>query len=93
MTTLNNTVTRIGLGLAAGLTAVVVAAPPAGAQPSCVAQSTQAEHQLYGTSWGPEVIAFLASHPGVLQEFGFSNFGELAKYATSQGPAACPADL
>ena len=86
-------VTKIGLCLAAGLTALVVAAPPAAAQPSCVAQSTQAEHELYGTSWGREVIAFLASHPEVLQEFGFSNFGELAKYAASQDRADCPADL
>jgi len=90
---MKNTVTRIGLGLAAGLTVLVVAAPPATAQPSCVAQSTQVEHKLYGTSWGRELIAFLASHPEVLQEFGFSNFGELARYATSQDPFDCPADL
>jgi hypothetical protein len=90
---MKNTFTRIGLGIAAGLTALVVAAPPVAAQPSCVAQSIQAEHELYGSSWGRQLIAFLASHPEVLQEFGFSNFGELAKYATSQDPAACPVDL
>lgn len=90
---MNKLVTRIGLGLAAGLTALVVAAPLASAQPSCVAQSVRAEHEVYGTAWGRELIAFLASHPEVLQEFGFSNFGELAKYAASQDPTACPADL
>ncbi len=90
---MNRKVTRIGVGLAAVLTALVVAAPPAAAQPSCVAQSTLAEHELYGTSWGSELIAFLASHPEVLHEFGFNNLGELVTYAATQDPADCPADL
>jgi hypothetical protein len=81
------------ISVAAVLTPLVVAAPPAAATPSCVAQSTQAEHELYGTSWGHEQIAFLASHPEVLREFGFRNLGQLAKYAASQDPNACPADL
>ena len=76
--------------VAAGALAV---AAPAHAAPSCVAQSVQSEHELYGTAWGHDVIAFLASHPEVLQEFGFRSFGELARFATSQDPEACPPDL
>lgn len=90
---MKNTVRRAAVALAAVTTTFVVTAPPAAATPSCVAQSVQAEHELYGTSWGPEVIAFLASHPEVLQEFGFRNLGDLSRYAAAQDPDACPADL
>lgn len=82
-----------GLVVAAVAAGALAVAPPAYAAPSCVAQSVQAEHELYGTAWGHDLIAFLASHPEVLQEFGFRSFGELARYATSQDPGACPADL
>jgi len=90
---MNTTLKRAAISVAAVLTPLVVAAPPASAAPNCIAQSVEAEHELYGTAWGQDVIAFLASHPEVLQEFGFLNFGELAKYAASQDPNACPADL
>jgi len=90
---MKNTANRAALSLAAALTGLVVAASPADATPSCVAQSVEAEHELYGTSWGPDVIAFLASHPEVLQEFGFRHFGDLARFAAAQDPANCPADL
>ena len=32
------------------------------------------------------MVPFLASHPEVLQEFGFRSFGELAPFAASQDP-------
>ncbi len=70
-----------------------MAGPPASATPSCVAQSVEAEHQLYGTAWGSELIAFLAAHPEVLQEFGFRHLGELSQYAAHQDRTACPPDL
>jgi hypothetical protein len=66
---------------------------PAHAAPSCVAQSVQAEHEIYGTAWGSDVIAFLASHPEVLQEFGFASFGKLASFGAHQDRTACPPDL
>ena len=76
--------------VAAGALAV---AAPVHAAPSCVAQSIQSEHDLYGSAWGHDVVAFLASHPELLQEFGFRSFGELARFAASQDPTACPPDL
>jgi hypothetical protein len=82
-----------GLVVAAVAAGALAVASPAHAAPSCVAQSIQSEHDLYGTAWGHEVVAFLASHPEVLQEFGFRSFGELARFAASQDPAACPPDL
>jgi hypothetical protein len=82
-----------GLVVAAVAAGTLAVASPAHAAPSCVAQSIQSEHDLYGTAWGHEVVAFLASHPEVLQEFGFRSFGELARFAASQDPAACPPDL
>ena len=78
------------VAVAAGALAV---AAPAHAAPSCVAQSAQSEHDLSGTAWGHDVVAFLASHPEVLQEFGFHSFGELARFAASQDPETCPPDL
>ena len=81
------------LVVAAVAAGALAAAPPAYAAPSCVAQSIQSEHDLYGTAWGHDVVAFLASHPEVLQEFVFRSFGELARFATSQDPEACPPDL
>jgi hypothetical protein len=82
-----------GLVVAAVAAGALAVAAPAHAAPSCVAQSTQSEHDLYGTAWGHDVVAFLASHPEVLQEFGFRSFGELARFAASQDPDACPPDL
>lgn len=81
------------LVVAAVATGVLAAAPPAYAAPSCVAQSIQSEHELSGTAWGNDIVAFLASHPEVLEEFGFHSFGELARFAASQDPEACPPDL
>ena len=82
-----------GLVVAAVAAGALAVAAPAHATPSCVAQSTRSEHDLYGTAWGHDVVAFLASHPEVLQEFGFRSFGELARFAASQDPDACPPDL
>jgi len=82
-----------GLVVAAVAAGALAVAAPAHAAPSCVAQSTQSEHDLYGTAWGHDVVAFLASQPEVLQEFGFRSFGELARFAASQDPDACPPDL
>ncbi len=83
----------LSLSLTAAVTAVLLSAPGAAAVPSCVSQSVQAEHELYGTAWGHDLIAYLATHPGVLAEFGFENFGDLASYAARQDHANCPADL
>ena len=82
-----------GLVVAAVAAGALAVATPAHAAPSCIAQSVQSEHELYGTAWGHDLIAFLASHPEALQEFGFRSFGELARFAASQDPAACPPDL
>ena len=82
-----------GLVVAATAAGALTVAAPAHATPSCVAQSAQSEHELYGTAWGHDVVAFLASHPELLQEYGFRSFGELARFATSQDPEACPPDL
>ena len=82
-----------GLVIAAVAAGALVVATPAHAAPSCIAQSVQSEHALFGTAWGHDVVAFLASHPEMLQEFGFRSFGELARFAASQDPAACPPDL
>ena len=82
--------------LAAGAALVMTAlvgVSPAAATSSCVAQSTLAEHQIYGSAWGHEVPGYLASHRDVLQEFGFSSFGALASYAAAQDPSNCPPDL
>lgn len=83
----------VSLGAAAVMVGALAAAPSAHAAPSCVAQSVQSEHDLYGTAWGHDTVAFLASHPEILEEFGFGSFGELARFAASQDPAACPPDL
>lgn len=84
---------RAGLPTAALLLSPLATAAPAAAAPSCVAQSTQAEHAEYGSAWGHDLIAFLAPHPEVLQEFGFRNFGDLARFAATQDHTACPPDL
>jgi hypothetical protein len=81
------------LSMAAALTSAVLMTPTAAAAPSCVAQSVRTEHELYATAWGHDVIAFLASHPEVLTEFGFDSFGDLASFAAHQDHANCPADL
>ena len=81
------------LAAAAVVAGALAAAPTANAAPSCVAQSIQSEHELDGTAWGHDTVAFLASHPEVLEEFGFGSFGELARFAASQDPAVCPPDL
>lgn len=89
---MNNIVIR-GLVVAAVTACALTAATPAYAAPSCIAQSVQSEHELYGTAWGHDLVAFLASNPEVLEEFGFDSFGELARFAASQDPEACPPDL
>ena len=79
---------------AAAIAAIGVAATPAAeAAPICTAQSIQQEHGTYGVAWGHDLVAHLASHPEVLQQFGFGSFGELASYAATQDPDACPPDL
>jgi hypothetical protein len=84
----------IALSMTAALTSAVLITPtPAAAASSCVAQSVQVEHELYGTAWGHDLIAFLATHPEVLVEFGFDSFGDLASYAAHQDHTNCPADL
>jgi hypothetical protein len=82
-----------GLVVAAVAVGGLAVTTPAHAAPSCVAQSVQSEHDLSGTAWGHDVVAFLASHPEVLQEFGFRSFGELARFSAGQDPEACPPDL
>ena len=82
-----------GLVVAAVAAGALAVATPASAAPSCIAQSVQSEHEFYGTAWGHDLVAFLASHPEVLEEFGFGSFGELARFASSQDPDACPPDL
>jgi len=86
-------VRALALSFTGALTSVLLVAPPAAATPSCVAQSVQAEHELYGTAWGHAVIAFLASHPEALEDFGFKSFGDLASYAARQNSRNCPPDL
>jgi len=83
----------VGLAIGTALAGALVGPAPANAAPSCVAQSVASEHQTYGTAWGSDLIAYLASHPEVLQEFGFHSFGDLAAYSAAQDPASCPADL
>lgn len=83
----------LALSLTAGLTSAVLMTPTAAAASSCLAQSVQTEHQVYGTAWGHDLIAYLASHPEVLAQFGFANFGDLGSYAARQDHANCPADL
>ena len=90
---MNHAAARVCLGLACVLAPVVVAAAPAVAEPSCVAQSVATEHAVYGSAWGHELIAFLAAHPEVLQQFGFRNLGELTRFAAAQDPNSCPPDL
>jgi len=84
---------RLILPTTAVVAGTLLAAPPAVATPSCVAQSVRSEHATYGTAWGHDLVAFLASNPEVLTEFGFRTFGDLASYAASQNPSACPPDL
>jgi hypothetical protein len=93
MTTMSRIPIRLALPATALLASALVAVPPTAAAPSCVAQSVASEHQLYGTAWGHDLVAFLASHPEVLREFGFRSFGELASYAATLDHDACPADL
>ena len=78
-------------GLAAVLAPVVVTAAPAAAEPSCVAQSIAAEHAVYGSAWGHDLLAFLATHREVLQEFGFRHLGALASVRRGPGPEQLPA--
>ena len=82
----------LAVSAALGVTVLVGVSPAAGTS-SCVAQSTLAEHQVYGAAWGHELPGYLASHRDVLQEFGFSSFGALASYAAAQDPNNCPLDL
>jgi len=91
---MNTAIRRLGPPAGAALViSALVGVSPAAATSSCVAQSTQAEHQVYGSAWGHEVPGYLASHRGLLQEYGFSSFGALASYAAAQDPNNCPPDL
>ena len=58
-----------------------------------MAQSIRIEHATYGTAWGRDLIAFLATHPDMLQEFGFTSLGDLVKFSAARPPEACPPDL
>jgi hypothetical protein len=82
----------LGVALMA-LGPLLVAAPPASAQPSCVAQSIVVEHAEFGTAWGHDLVAFLATHPQFLQQFGFANYGDLARFSAAQDRTSCPPDL
>lgn len=82
------------LAMTAALASAVLITPtPAAVSSSCVAQSVQAEHELYATAWGHDLIAYLATHPEVLAEFGFDGLGDLSSYAAHQDRANCPPDL
>ena len=85
---------RLALAASAALVVTaLVGVSPAAATSSCIAQSTLAEHQVFGSAWGHDVPGYLASHRDVLREFGFSSFGALASYAAAQDPSNCPPDL
>jgi hypothetical protein len=85
---------RLTLAASAALVVTMLSgASPAAATSSCVAQSTLAEHQVYGAAWGHELPGYLASHRDVLLLFGFSSFGALASYAAIQDPNNCPPEL
>lgn len=86
-------VRALALSFTGALASVLLVAPSAVAAPSCVAQSVQAEHEFYRTVWGHDVVAFLASRPEVLEEFGFQSFGDLVSYVALQDRRNCPADL
>lgn len=90
---MNRHLRRLALASSLVVAGTLLTVAPAAATPSCVAQSVLTEHEVYGTAWGHDVIAFLAGHPEVLQEFGFRSFGDLASFAAAQDRDACPADL
>ena len=81
------------IGLAIAAATVTLAATPAQAAPNCVAQSIATEHQAFGTGWGHDLVAFLATHPELLEEFGFRSYGALASFAAVQDRIVCPPDL
>jgi hypothetical protein len=83
----------LALSMTAVLASAVLMTPTAASASSCVAQSVQTEHELYATAWGHDLIAYLATHPELLAEFGFDSFGDLASYAARQDNTNCPADL
>ena len=87
------TLLRLAVPAATVVVGALLTIPPAAAQPSCVAQSIRSEHETYGPAWGHDLIAFLATHPEVLQDFGFQSFGDLASYSAAQDRGACPPDL
>ncbi|MBT2499161.1 hypothetical protein J7E25_08635 [Agromyces sp. ISL-38] len=84
---------RLIVPAAAAVALALVAAPPAQAAPSCVAQSIPAEHQSYGPAWGHDLISFLATNPEVLEEFGFRSFGDYASFVATLDRTVCPPDL
>jgi hypothetical protein len=88
-----NRSSALATSLVAAVAVSALNAPPAQAAPSCVAQSIRAEHATYGTSWGKDLIAWLAVHPEALQEFGFASLGDLVRYSAAQPSDACPPDL
>jgi hypothetical protein len=90
---MTNRARPFAVALAAALTSAYLVTPAAAAAPSCVAQSVQTEHELYASAWGHDLIAYLATHPEELGQFGFNHFGDLAAYAARQSHTDCPADL
>lgn len=85
--------TSLAVAVLLGLAMGVLSSQPASAAPSCIAESVAAEHEALGTAWGTDLIAYLATHPEVLNESGFLSFGDLASYGASQPHDACPEDL
>jgi len=81
------------LVLPAVAVAAVLVPAPADAAPSCVAQSARSEHAMFGSGWGHDVIAALASDRDLLGTFGFDSFGKLASFGAHQDKKDCPADL
>ncbi|GHH78032.1 hypothetical protein [Promicromonospora soli] len=90
---IRSTTRLVLLSGAVALVGVLATAAPAVAAPSCVAQSIASEHDSAGTAWGHDVVAFLATSPEVLEEYGFHRFGDLASYGAQQDHGDCPAGL
>jgi hypothetical protein len=81
------------LAAALGVTAAVLVAPtPAMAAPSCVSRINAEERSTYGTAWGHDIVAWLASDPAPLQELGYANIGALARALATSPHDACPAE-
>ena len=89
---MKHTAARISLGLAAVLAPVVVTARTR----RCGTELRRAvgrwtEHAVYGSAWGHDLIAFLATHPEVLQQFGVPQPGRAHQVRRGPGPEQLPA--